>query len=135
MQRKVIFECPAYKTLAQVERVNGLHPFAPGDTMAIVTGNHRGEDLRTIYTFGDVMSYALSYAECPLRAKRQAEQRGHKVYWANPNSVCISNRREAQKVHTEAEFGDVIVYAGKMFRIDRAPNNNVDLVELEPVEA
>jgi hypothetical protein len=113
----VVAEYPAYKVLAGTEK----RFYAPGDTFIIGL---------TSYKLGDVLSYALSYGECPFAAQQKASIAGHEIYFAFSLGACITSSPKKQEVIFSQDFGDVIKYAGKKFQLVKAPNNNVSLVEV-----
>lgn len=82
------------------------------------------------FTFGDVFSYALESGRCPLESLEQAQGFGHKIYWLNQNPIVVSAHGTDKK---ESAFsvlvGDKVKYAGKIFKIEKAPNDNLALVE------
>jgi len=114
----VVAEYPAYKILAGSEK----EYYAPGETFIIGL---------TRYKLDDVMSYALSNGECPLAAQQKASSRGHEIYWAATMAACLRSSAQKQEVTFAQEFGDVITYAGKQFKLAKASNNNVTLVEVK----
>jgi len=114
----VIAEYPAYKILAGSEK----QYYAPGETFMIGL---------TQYKLGDVMSYALKNGKCPFAAQQKAYLAGHEIYFAFAMGACLSSSPKKQEVTFAQEFGDVITYAGKDFKLVEAPNNNVRLVEVQ----
>lgn len=114
----VVAEYPAYKVLAGTEK----RFYAPGDVMRI-DGN--------TFELSDVMSYALSHGECPFAAHQSASANRHQLYFAVPLSTSLSSSATKQKVVFAQNFGDVITYAGKKFKLVKANNNNVRMVEVE----
>ena len=82
------------------------------------------------YTFGDVFSFALSSGDCPLEALKRAEGFGHKIYWLNQNCVVLSRMVQDQEAAFLVSVGDEIKYAGKIFKVEKAPNNNLSLIEV-----
>lgn len=113
----VLKEYPALKILAGVEKPY----FVPGDK--IVIGLHE-------YMLGDVFTFALEMGECPLKSLEQAQKRGHEIYYAFPLAACITSHKRPQEIAFGVEFGQVIKYCGKKFRIDKARNDNVTLTEV-----
>lgn len=82
------------------------------------------------YTFGDVFTYALEYGECPLEALERAKGFGHKIYWLNPDPVALGTAvTEDKKRAFLVNVGEKVKYAGKIFTVEAAPNDNLVLVE------
>lgn len=110
----ILAEYPAYKVLAGCEK----DFYAPGDVVRINGSN---------FALGDVMSYALSNGQCPFEAQQRNSANGHQIYYAFSLASVLSSSPTKQKVVFAQEFGDVITYAGKKFKLLKAPNNNVNL--------
>lgn len=119
----VIDTFPAYTIVA------GKNVYEAGDTFAIGRDTPRHGRLYTFYTLGSVEDYAAQYGEDPAAAVAQAKEAGHKLYWANPQSTCITAERQAHKTVRGIVHGDTIVFKGKTFKVEAAPNNNVNLIE------
>ena len=113
----VVAEYPAYKVLAGTEK----RFYAPGDVMRINGST---------FELSDVMTSALGNGRCPFEAHQRACANRHEIYFAFSLGACLSNSATKQKIVFAQEFGDVISYAGKQFRIVKANNNNVNLVEV-----
>ena len=114
----VVAEYPAYKILAGSEK----QFYVPGETFIIGL---------TQYKLGDVFSYALANGKCPIAAQQKASLAGHEIYFAYSLGACLSSSPQKQEVTFAQDFGDVISYAGKQFKLVKAPNNNVKLVEVQ----
>lgn len=114
----VVAEYPAFKILAGSEK----QFYAPGETFMIGLMQ---------YKLGDVFSYALKSGKCPMALQQKAYLAGDEIYWAAPMGACLSSSPKKQEVTFAQEFGDVIKYAGKQFKLVKAPNDNVSLVEVQ----
>ena len=131
---KTITEFPAYKV---IERPSYLKD---GDIIAVPYASLRrsNEISYRMYTMGSVAGMAIRDGECPFASVEDTKQKmidkphqGHKLHWANQNSVTISSHKEAQKTYYHANIGDVVRFHGKDFKIAAANNQNVNLVEVE----
>tara|TARA_R110000751_G_scaffold276509_1_gene377386 strand:- start:223 stop:606 length:384 start_codon:yes stop_codon:yes gene_type:complete len=81
------------------------------------------------YTFGDVFSSALNYGDCPLEALKRAEGFNHDIYWLSQNPITLSASRAEDKERAfSVSVGDKVKYAGKIFTVKKAPNNNLVLI-------
>lgn len=123
---EIVFDFPAYVGV----RYDGGE-LKPGDEFGIPYQSMRHGTLVRFYRLGSVEAYAAKYGEDAEAAVADAKARGHELYWANGCSVVLHNGPKTKKAVWSAEYGDVIRFAGKRFRVDRAPNYNVKLVEVE----
>lgn len=113
-----IIETPAYLT------------FKHGMKFAIPFQSQRHGTLWHFFTLGSVFGYAVHNGDDVLKNYERAVERGHKLWWANADAVVISNQKEEKKTIFGQNYGDVIKFEGKLFRLDKAPNNNVALVQV-----
>lgn len=82
------------------------------------------------YTFGDVFTYALECGACPLEAFEDAKKLGYAIYWLNPDPVTLGTAvAEDKKRAFLVNVGEKVKYAGKIFTVEAAPNDNLVLVE------
>ena len=82
------------------------------------------------YTFGDVFTYALENGECPIEAFEDAKKLGYAIYWLNPDPVALGMAvGEDKKRAFLVNVGEKVKYAGKIFTVETAPNDNLVLVE------
>ena len=104
------------------EGKNILEGYKPNDELC-VNGSY--------YTFCDVFSFALESGNCPLEGLKRAEGHGHKVYWLNQNCVALSSSKTKEKKPAfSVSVGDKIKYAGKIFKVEEEPNDNLALIEV-----
>ena len=82
------------------------------------------------YTFGDVFSSALNDGDCPLEELKRAEGFGHEIYWLNQNCIVVSAMAQDQDHAFSVSVGDQVKYAGKIFKVEKEPNNNLALIEV-----
>ncbi|WP_298983441.1 hypothetical protein [uncultured Roseibium sp.] len=83
------------------------------------------------FTVASVFGYAVKNNSCPIKAMERAKENGHAVYYIFPNAVVLTVHKEAKKVVPAFTWGDEIKFLGKKFRIEKAPNDNARLVEVE----
>jgi hypothetical protein len=81
------------------------------------------------YTFGDVFTYALGYGKCPLEAFEDAKKLGYAIYWLIPDPLTLGALAEDKKHAFLVNVGEKVKYAGKIFTVEAAPNDNLVLVE------
>lgn len=122
----VIADYPAY---AIVEAPAYLK-FKHGMQIALPIQSRRGDTLWYFYTLGSIFGFAVSYGDDVLKTYEQAKERGHKLFWANANAISITAHQRAKETVFGFNWGDIIPFEGKRFRLDKAANNNVELVEV-----
>ena len=123
----IIADYPAY-TILSPDRAK---EWADGEVFAIAYDTRHHGRLWNFYTLGCVEDYARSYGEDPAAAVANAKAKGHKLYWANANGVSLTAWKRAKETRVGFEYGDTLRFKGKTFRLDKAPNNNVNLTEIE----
>jgi hypothetical protein len=112
--------------------------FRHGEKIAIPFETRNHGVLWHFYTLGTVAGYAVQNGECPIKRVTEVEARNaaarpydqHRLYWANADSVCIHNGPVTKREVPGFNIGDELILQGHRFRIDRAPNDNIDLVLL-----
>ena len=133
---KIVEDCPAY-TIYEAEkktRYDDQRPMAhfnDGDVFGILRETQDHGTLCDFYTLGSVIGYALKNGNCPIEALDRARDKGHKLHWANANSVVITNQAQPKEQHVAVEIGDLIRFQGRVFELVRTPNRNVGLKEVE----
>lgn len=120
----IIADYPAYTIVA-----NDGREFKPGEEIAIPYQSQRYGTLWNFFCLGSVASEAERYNENVNEAVERAKSFGHDLYYAFGLGVTLTAEPQAKKTVTGFNYGDTIRFAGKTFRIDRAPNQNVKLVE------
>lgn len=110
--------------------VKGSDVYEDGDVFAIGRDTPRHGRLYTFYTLGSVAAYAAQYGEDVDAAVEQAKERGHQLYWANQQAVCITSHKQDHRIERGISIGDEITYRGIRFRVDPASNGNVKLVQV-----
>ncbi|WLJ71219.1 hypothetical protein [Sphingomonas phage Birtae] len=131
---KTIADFPAYR----IYQPYVGRKFRHGEKIAIPFQSARHGTLYHFFTLGTVAGYAVQNGECPIEAVKRAEDHNakaakydqHRLYWANANAVCIHNGPHTKEEVPGFEFGQTIILQGHEFRLDKAPNNNVELTPL-----
>ena len=129
---ETIADFPAYR----IYKAYAGRKFKHGDKIAIPFESRSHGTLYHFFTLGTVAGYAIQNGEDPVEAIERCKQHmierpydGHKLYWANANAVVISNMKMEKEEVPGFNFGDEIILQGKVFVLERAPNNNVKLKE------
>jgi hypothetical protein len=101
---------------------------------------HSASGLPKTFYFQSIVNCALEYGECPIKEyerclKNQVQfpYDGHKTHWASPQTVMIASTpvHRPTPVATGVEFGDVVEFEGRQFKLVRACNDNLDLIPVE----
>lgn len=82
------------------------------------------------YTLGSVVSYAMQYNNDPVQAVDRARANGHRLHWANHDATVISSNPPPKHTRYGLQWGDYIKFEGRIFQLQKAPNDNVSLVEV-----
>ena len=112
------------------------------DTDGVVAVNH-GTEFRLKdggcirgFKFGTVVGYALDCGADPIAMIQDTADRmvsdpyaGHKMHWVNPLPATISSDAIPKKHYIGLSIGDVVRLEGRAFRLAKAPNRNIALVE------
>ena len=123
----IIADYPAYTIIA----ADPAKEWQDREVFAIAYDTRHHGRLWNFYTLGCVEDYSKSYGEDPAAAVENAKAKGHKLYWANANGASLTAWKRAKETRVGFEYGDAIRFKGKSFRLERAPNNNVNLIEIE----
>jgi hypothetical protein len=110
--------------------IGGNKTFRFGDAFAIGYDTPRHGRLYDFFKLGSVATYAAQYGEDEEAAVEKAKERGHELYWANKQSTTISAHKQAHRTVWGLQIGDEIEVDGLRFRIERASNQNVKLVQI-----
>lgn len=83
------------------------------------------------FKLGSVIGSAVRNGDDPLAALERAKGFGHNLHFAFPLAVVIHNGPKEKANKIALNWGDVIGFHGKRFKLVKAPNDNVSLVEVE----
>lgn len=83
---------------------------------------------------GSVVSYAMKNGEDPIAAIEDAVARGHNLHWINACASSITSHARPKETLVEVKIGMVVRFEGRLFTIEKAMNNNLDLVPYKAPE-
>lgn len=131
----ILQDHPAFEIRAAApERHSGLKAdlpiFRAGDLVGLPFETARYGTMYHWFTFGSAASYALAYAECPIRAHQDAQAKGHKTHWLNASPTTITAEARAKETRVAVEWGDKVIFEGRIFEIVREANQNAGLREV-----
>lgn len=130
MTYKIIAEYPAYKLIDKVG-----YTFRDGDEIAIPYQSRNHGTLYHFFKMGSVAGYAVEYGDDVEDALARARSNGHALHYAYGLGTMLTADKQAQKIVALLNYGDTIKAFGRYFRLDRASNDNVTLVEIEMTDA
>lgn len=119
---KTIADFPAYRIIDEADR-----EFEDGDVIAVPYD--RRPDLWSFHTLGSVAAFARKSKLDPDAAVARAREKGEDLYYAFGNGACLTAYTRDKEIVPGFRIGDAIKFAGRTFRIARAPNNNIRLIE------
>jgi len=125
MAYETVAEYPAYKLVRK-----GYYQFRDGDEIAIPYQSARHGTLYNFFQLGSVAGYAVKNGDDVEQAMDRARANGHDMYYAFGLAICLTATPQPQKTVAYVEYGEIIKAFGRFFRLDKAPNNNVSLVEV-----
>lgn len=126
---KIIAEFPAIRVFEMPEfKRNRIRH---NDKFVVMYQSSSYGMLPRVYTFGSVFGYAVENGDDVLDRYLRAKANGHKIHWANADDVVLHDGPKTQVDRYALQFGDMISFEGKKYRIDKAPNDNVALTEIE----
>ncbi|WP_027163391.1 hypothetical protein [Mesorhizobium sp. WSM1293] len=128
--RVVIDDFPAYAIVDDKDR-----KYLDGETIAVPFKSARHGILYSFYQLGSVAAYAVKNGDDVEAAIARARSLGHKLHYAFGLATSLTAWERPKEIVPGFDIGDTIRFAGKLFRIERAPNQNIGLVEVEPVSA
>jgi len=135
MQREVIKEFPAYRILAAQVDWLGRKVIPRDGKVCIMRATRNHGEMPYLFSPGNVMEFAIKDNRCPIKALEKAKAKGEPIYWLNPCSVMLSANPRPQEAIDLIEVGEVYVYLGKAFRVERDGHYHLKLVEVDMAEA
>lgn len=83
------------------------------------------------YMIGSVVSSCLEYNECPIEGVTRAIENGHKLHFVFGLGVSITATPQSRLQAVKVDWGMEIYFQGHLFTIEKAPNNNISLKEVD----
>lgn len=128
-KQSLIASFPAYDVFEREEDVSvGAVNISCADTL----GLDSGKGFFRTYSPGSVVSSALEYNECPIKAVEDCLEKmikypynGHKLHWINANASVITSRARAKEQLVNVTLGMRVRFEGRLFTIEADHNNNL----------
>jgi len=130
LRSDVIESYPAYDIHAPIEDFRGRAAIQPGEYIMLPFESRSHGRQWHEFKVGSVMGYAMDNNECPIEAFNRAKDRGHAVYFLSPCGTSLTAHKEAKRFYQGYEFGSVVHFMGKDFRIEPDHNQNAKFVEV-----
>lgn len=84
------------------------------------------------WQLGSVVGFALRNGDNPITKYNDAIARGHETHWANNMGACLTDdKKRHYGIRIVVNYGDIIIFHGTKFRIEKAPNHNINLIEVK----
>lgn len=127
--RELIVDYPAYALyrmpdFRQANMLDGMEFGMPFESSRYGTQYH-------FFKIGSVLGSVLERGGDPYAAVERAKANGHELHFVYGLSVSITAHKRDKEEKFALAWGDVIGFHGKRFRLEKAPNQNVRLVEAE----
>lgn len=128
-QENLIVDYPAYALYKmpiyrQEKMIDGMEFGMPFESKSHGTQYH-------FFQIGSVIGSAIKNGDDPYAAVERAKKFGHKLHFVFGLSVSITAWKREKEQKVALNWGDVIGFHGKRFKLVKAPNQNVELVEVE----
>lgn len=122
---EVVASYPAYDIIKpRVCQFTNLPVFKSHDVVAL-----KKPRFYKMFTFGSVASFALENGDDPLESYEESKAKGHALYWLNANCVAITAHDEPKETYYEVNYGDEVLFEGKIFTVEKDFNDNLKLVD------
>lgn len=120
----VIDTCAAWDVVTRDQDTGGFVNITVEDTLV-------RPDASGTFSPGSVVSYSLQYNRDPMKAVEDAKSRGQKLHWINANASVVSTMRKEKGKCLMIDFDQVYRFEGKLFKIVKTANNNLDWKAVE----
>lgn len=129
MTKELIADYPAYAIYRmpahrQAKMIDGMEFGMPFETARYGTQYH-------FFQIGSVAGYAVKNGDCPIEAIEQAKGFGHELHYVFGLGVTLTNSPKVKEEKFALNWGDIIGFQGKRFRLEKASNSNVALVPVD----
>ena len=126
---EIIADFPAYTIIKMPiwRQENMRH----GDEFAIPFQSRSHGILWHFFKLGSVFGCAVADGRDVIAAYERTKKLGHKVHWANAQAVAITAWKQEKRTVWGLDFGSEISFEGIRFRLEKAPNDNISLIEIK----
>lgn len=128
-----IFTCPAYT----INKPSSDATYKTGDQIGLPFETKNHGTLYKFFQLGTIAGQAEQDGEDVAEAVADCERRkiefphmGHKQAWAFSLSTMVSAESQAHRNHDGFEYGQTITLDGNEYRIEKAANENIELIEV-----
>lgn len=121
---KTLNEYPAYNV---VTFADGVEPKVyDGETLTDEKGLEN-------WKLGSVVGYAIKNGDDPIAEYKDALEKGEETHYAMALGAMLKDQYEPKKAtdfRIMVKYGDIIIFQGHKFKIERAFNHNIKLLKI-----
>lgn len=89
------------------------------------------EQTHTSWKLGSVVGYAVEKGIDPIKSYNDAIERGHDTHYAfSVGASLTSGHRDKEPRRISVDYGDEITFQGQKFIIEKANNDNINLIKV-----
>ena len=133
-KQELIATYPAFDVYKRKPNQEGLVNITANDIL--VKPDHLGK-----YQAGSIVSYALDYNKCPIKAVEECKQKmidqpynGHKLHWIMSLGATVSNSPTKKIKVIEVDYGMKVNFEGLVATIEKANNGNLQFEEIKATD-
>jgi len=119
-----VYDYPAM-TYLEMDTINHEQHLSEGEVFAILI-----RDQHKSFVAGSVYEGHNDTWETAEEAKQRAIDNGHELYYAFGDCVVITDSPTIKRIIPAYNFGDVVTFHGKRFKLEPTANHNVKLTEV-----
>jgi hypothetical protein len=102
--------------------------FSYEDLVGVPFQTERHGTLHQWFRFGSTVSYALANCEDPIAFYQKDLNSGAKTHWLTTMPASLTSDTQDKEIRVSVNWGDEVIFEGKLFRITEAPNHNANLI-------
>lgn len=118
---KIIKEYPAYDVVTFAEGVE--HKVYDGE---VLTDSKHLEN----WKLSSVVGYAVECGNNPIEKYNDAISKGHETHYAMNLGATLTDYQQEKGQRIEVNYGDIIIFHDIKFKIEKAPNHNINLIKI-----
>lgn len=116
-----IYKTPEWR---KAKMIDGMEFGMPFESARYGTQYH-------FFQIGSVAGSAVKRGDDPIAAIERAKANGHELHFVFGLSVSITSHKRDKEQKLALNWGDIIGFEGKRYKLVKAPNQNVGLEEVE----
>lgn len=128
---------PGYDVVRREPMTNGATEIFPDEALGLPRNIRPRDGISRVwqqFSASSVITYAQKNNKCPIMALDRARKNGHELHWLSPQACVITDSQPSVKpVYVQIEVGMIVKFTGRFFMIKAAPNDNLELIDIEEV--